>query len=287
MISIVIPVFNEEKSITETVNKIYNLMKSKKSVFEIILVDDGSTDGSLKVMEKLTNKKEVTIVKHDYNIGYGASLKTGIKHSNGDIIVIDDADSSYDANDIPKLLSELKNYDMVVGARTMKGAAIPFFRKPAKLFLKILSEYLTNRKIPDLNSGLRAFRKKDFLPFKHILSNTFSFTTTITIAYLSSDLSIKYVPINYFQRKGKSKISPVKDFLNFNLLIVRAIAYFNPIKIFMPVAALLFTFAIILVIYSIITNDVKEMSISILVVTSMQIALFGILNDIIVKSRNK
>ncbi len=285
MISVVIPVYNEEKTIGKTITQIANIMQNKqKEKYEIIVVDDGSTDRTNEIALAAYPEK-VNVFRHEQNIGYGAALKTGIRKAKGEIIVMTDADYTYPLEKIVLLIKSIKNYDMVVGARRGKIVNIPLYRTPAKWFLRILANYLTGKKIPDLNSGLRTFRKKDALKFLRLIPDGFSFTTTITLAYLSSGMSIKYIPINYYARKGKSKISPIKDFANFIFLIVRTIAYFSPLKVFLPVSALLFLAALSLLVFALIFGILHGTTIAILVVSSIQISLFGILTDVIVKSR--
>lgn len=278
--SIIIPAYNEEKGISKVLTDLKNILDNIHLDYEIIVVDDGSTD---KTKEIISKHDFVRLIQHSINRGYGAALKTGIKAAKGDLILITDADGTYPNEYIPKLLEYSDKYDMVVGARTGKNVNISLFRKPVKIFLNKLANYLTDTNIPDLNSGMRLFRKKDSMKYFHIISSGFSFTTTITLSYLCNDLTIKYVPIDYHKRHGSSKIRPFRDTINFVQLIVRTIAYFNPLKIFLPVSIFLFISGFIILLYQLISSEnVGELSV-LLIISSFQIGFLGLLADLIVK----
>jgi glycosyltransferase involved in cell wall biosynthesis len=234
-VSIVIPAFNEEGAITNGIREIRAIMEPQDYEYEIIVVDDGSKDRTAE----LARAEKVTVLMIPENRGYGASLKTGIRHSRFETIVITDADGTYPAHNIPDLITQLDGYDMVVGARTGKHVDIPLVRQPAKWLLRVLASYLSGQHIPDLNSGLRVMRKDLVRRFAHLLPPGFSFTTTITLAALCSSFLVKYSPIDYHARIGKSKIRPGHAF-DFTLLIIRTIVYFNPLKVFLPLGAIFF-----------------------------------------------
>lgn len=214
-VSIIIPVYNEQEGIAVVLKELRNLDLGGQ--FEIIVVDDSSTDRTAEILKDFSN--EVQVIRHEKNMGYGAAIKTGIRHAKSDLVVITDADGTYPNQEIRRLVEEMKEHDMVVGARTGEGAQIPMIRKPAKWFITKLASYLTGRQIPDLNSGLRVMKKEIVEKYLHILPDEFSFTSTITLAMLTNGYSVKYVPIGYFKRKGKSKIKPIRDTLNFIQLI--------------------------------------------------------------------
>ncbi|HYQ72198.1 MAG TPA: glycosyltransferase family 2 protein [Gammaproteobacteria bacterium] len=234
-VSIVIPAFNEEGAIASGIREIKEAMDPSGYAYEILVVDDGSEDNTAA----LARAEEVTVIALPENQGYGAALKAGIRKSSFETIVITDADGTYPAETIPGLIGELGEYDMVVGARTGENVAAPLVRKPAKWVLRVLASYLAGRHIPDLNSGLRVMRKSLIRRFVHLLPSGFSFTTTITLAALCSGSLVKYIPIDYHARIGKSKIRPGHAF-DFTLLIVRTIVYFNPLKVFLPLGAVFF-----------------------------------------------
>lgn len=233
-VSVVVPAYNEEGAIAEDMRNLLKVLGDSGLSFEVVVVNDGSKDRTEEEARKVAGLR---ITSHSHNRGYGAALKTGIRAARGEIIVITDADGTYPPRYIPELVAAVEaGSDMAVGARTGKGAQIPSIRKPAKWFLAQLANYLAGRRIPDLNSGLRAFRKADVVKFFPILPSGFSFTTTITLGMLCNDYEVTYHPIEYLHRIGSSKIRPIRDTYNFIILIVRTICYFNPLKVFIPPA---------------------------------------------------
>ncbi|MFH1439616.1 MAG: glycosyltransferase family 2 protein [Candidatus Woesearchaeota archaeon] len=279
-ISIVLPIYNEEKSIYKTISELKEALRKSRINYEIIAVNDGSTDNSPSILKKI---KGIKVIEHPYNKGYGASLKSGIKKSKNGWILTTDVDGTYPLSDIPRLIKGIGSYDMVVGARIGEHVKIPILRKPAKYILGRFANYLTKRKIPDLNSGLRVFKKELALRFWDILPPGFSFTTTITIAAHVNEYSVKYIPINYYTRKGKSTIHPVKDFIGFIGLIFRTTMYFEPLKIFIPVALILFLLALLRLVRDLILlNDMGDLA-TLMFLTAFQIFFFGLLADLINK----
>ena len=208
-VTIIIPAHNEEEGIADVINGVKQLNKG----YEIIVVDDGSTDNTYK----LATDTGVKVIRHPYNKGYGAALKTGIRNAEADIVLFMDADRQHQPSDIKKLIQYIGEYDMVVGARTKKSK-ISLLRRPGKKVLSITANYLAGMKIPDLNSGFLALKKSVALEFLHILPNTFSFSTTITLALITSGYSVKYVPIEAPERVGTSKIKPFREGFRYWLL---------------------------------------------------------------------
>lgn len=234
-VSVVIPAYNEEGAISATIKEVRSVMEASKFEYELLIVDDGSQDRTVE----LATAEGATVIAQPENRGYGASLKTGIRRSKYDVIVITDADATYPSDRIPELIDALEGYDMVVGARVGENVAIPLIRRPAKWVLGKIAGYLAGRSIPDLNSGLRVMRKTLVKRFAHLLPSGFSFTTTITLASLCSGSLVKFIPIDYHARVGESKIRAGHAF-DFLLLIIRTIVYFNPLKIFLPAGAVFF-----------------------------------------------
>lgn len=276
-VSVIIPAFNEEEGIEKVLAQLKSLNLGEKS--EIIVVDDGSTDQTFR----MASVNGVKVIRHEQNMGYGAALKAGIRHAKNEIIVISDADGSYPIKDIPIFLVDMEHADMVVGARVGKKAHIPFYRKPAKWFINKLANHLSGIKIPDLNSGLRAMCKEKVERFFSILPEKFSFTTTITLAFLTNGYSVKYIPIEYYKRKGKSKIHPIKDTLNFIQLIIRTIMYFNPLKIFLPLSFTFFIASATVLIVSWLSGRVMDITTTILFVAGIQLLAIGMIADLIDK----
>ena len=278
--SIVIPAYNEEKSIRNTIDKIKSF--ATNDVYEIIIVDDGSTDGTCL----LISADEVKLIRHSQNRGYGAALKTGISKAQSECIVITDADGTYPNECIPELVEmcEKGNFDMVVGARVGKNVKIPLIRRPAKWLITKLASYLTGTKIPDLNSGLRVMKKEVVQKYLNILPDGFSFTSTITLAMLTNGYRVKYVPIDYFERKGKSKIRPIHDTLNFIQLIIRTVLYFNPLKVFLPLSLFLVLLAFLVLLGSwVFTGKAMDVTFGVILMTSVMVMMIGMLADLIDK----
>ncbi len=282
-VSIVIPAYNEENGIINVISEIELLMNENRINHEVIIVDDGSTD---KTIEKVssTNAK---LIHHQQNRGYGAALKTGIRASIYDQIAIIDADGTYPVNYLVELINSKKSYDMVVGARIGKNVSIPLIRRPAKWALNKLANFLTNYKIPDLNSGLRLFKKNSLLKFLHILPDGFSFTTTITIAMITNNLNVKYISIDYDKRIGKSKIRPIYDTLNFISLITRMVLYFKPLRVLMPIGLILLTIDFVKIIYDIQTYNWHIATSTILLgIIAFNTIILALVADMITTIRN-
>ena len=230
-VSIVIPAFNEEQGVGHVVNEARAALKQRGLNAEIIVVDDGSSDKTARNAATAGAR----VLRHRSNRGYGAALKSGITAAASEYIVITDADGTYPCGVIPELLSRLETADMVVAARIGASVRIPPIRRPAKWALNKLANYMTGTRIPDLNSGLRAFRRDIAMQYFHILPDQFSWTTTITLAMLCDKYAVTYLPIDYRARKGKSKIVPW-DAGSFAILILRTTMLFRPLRVFIPVA---------------------------------------------------
>ncbi|MDY6861521.1 MAG: glycosyltransferase family 2 protein [Thermodesulfobacteriota bacterium] len=278
-VSVVIPVYNEENGIGAVLDEIYSSKFGKD--FEIIVVDDGSTDHTPEIVK--SKGSGIKFLSHETNQGYGAALKTGIRHAKNDIVVITDADGTYPNHEIPKLVGDMNEYDMVVGARTNEIAHIPMIRRPAKWFLNKLAAFMSNRDIPDLNSGFRAIKKEIVESFFHILPNGFSFTSSITLAMLANGYKVKYTPIDYYKRKGKSKIHPIHDTLNFLQLIIRTILYFDPLKVFLPISILFFTVSFFMLFYRLFVGHGFGVTTTLFFVCGVQLLAIGMIADLIDK----
>jgi glycosyltransferase involved in cell wall biosynthesis len=229
MISAVIPAYNEELAIAQTVQACRRVLDRLEGTHEVIVVDDGSSDKTAEIAAAAGAK----VVRHPHNLGYGRSLKDGILAASHDTIVISDADGTYPIDRIPDLFEAHRaGFDMVVGARQGKHYDESLGKKLLRLILKHLVEFTAGREIPDINSGLRIFSRQDILPYFQYLCETFSFTTSLTLAYMLNGKFVKYIPIDYQSRVGATKVRLFRDSLRTLQFIVEAILYFNPIKIF-------------------------------------------------------
>jgi glycosyltransferase involved in cell wall biosynthesis len=237
--AVIVPCYNERHSVGTVVESILKYCQ-RSGPYDLIVVDDGSTDGSAETLRRLKQQHpELQVITHRHNRGYGAALKTGIRHTAAELIVITDADSTYPNDRIPELLACAQRADMVVGARQIDHTINPFSRRFAKFFLRKYAAWIVGEAIPDINSGLRVMRRAVVEQFFHILPDTFSFTTTITVAMLTNYYTVEYVPVTYEARVGRSKIKPIRDTLRFLHLIIRTGMYFAPLRVFLPVAAVL------------------------------------------------
>jgi len=277
-LSIVIPAYNEQAMITKVVKDIQSATKSLKP--EIIVVNDGSTDNTRATAEKI---KGIKLINHPYNKGYGASLKTGIRNSIEDYVLIIDADGQHQASDILRFYKLRKKYDMIIGARkniTSKLRSIP------KVMLGLFANYLAGRRLHDLNSGFRLMNKEMALEYLKLLPNKFSFTTTITLLAVDGGFSIQYIPIIVNHRKtGRSTMHPINDTLNILLLIIRSTMLINPLKVFIPASFVLLIVGLLWVIYGLEIYASFPRSATTIFIASMFTFFFGLIADQISQMR--
>lgn len=236
MLSVIIPAYNEEQAIQQTIDIIHATLTAANIVHEIIVINDGSNDRTREIVETCQQKDDsIHVIHHPQPGGYGYSLKKGITHARYDLIAITDADGTYPIEKFPELYRIIveDGYDMAIGARTGPEYRGTFLKMPARRIFLWLSEYATGQKIADINSGLRIFRKDLVLKYMHTISNGFSFTTTITLAAMLNGYFVKYIPIQYHKRLGRSHIRYWRDSLRSLQIIVETILYYNPLKLFL------------------------------------------------------
>lgn len=234
-LSVVIPAFREEKAIESVVAATRTVLKNLGQSFEIIVVNDGSDDDT----GKMARRGGARVISHPYRMGNGASIKTGIRHARGHIIVMMDGDGQHDPADISRLIEKVGPYDMVVGARS-KESQTHLYRDVANWVYNSFASYVCAYPIEDLTSGFRAVKAWIARSFVSLLPNTFSYPTTLTISALRSGFSVAYVPIHTSYRVGKSKIKLLRDGSRFFLIIMKIATLFSPMKIFLPVSGFLF-----------------------------------------------
>ena len=280
-LSIIIPVFNEAKCISQTLSKLSDILENSNFEYEIIVIDDGSTDNT---KQNIPNSKHTKVFSHESNIGYGAAIKTGLTKANFEKVCITDADGTYPLDKIPKLNALMQEHDMVVGSRTGANVEYSWLRKIPKFFLKYYIEFITDTKVPDINSGLRVFNKDKALKFYKLYPSGFSFTTTITIAFITNGFNVFFDPISYKKRIGKSKIQPIRDTLRFFQLITRLGMYFAPLKVLSPFITVLgFSFLTSLGYDIFFLEDITDKSVLLLLFT-LNTIFFALIADMIHKT---
>ncbi len=242
-VTVVLPVFNERGHIHQEIRRIRTALDASPYSYEIIVVDDGSSDGSAEELRQVAEQLEFRLIVFTHNRGSGSARKVGTRAARGRVVVWTDADMTYPNEDIPQLVKELEGSDQVVGARTSEQGTLKFFRVPAKWLIRRLASYLVATDIPDLNSGLRAFRADVARQYLHLLPPGFSCVTTITMAFLANGYSVKYVPIEYSPRAGKSKFHWWRDTKNYLTQVVRMVLSYKPLRVFMPASLTLFAIA--------------------------------------------
>jgi glycosyltransferase involved in cell wall biosynthesis len=273
-ISVVIPAFNEEHGIASVIAEVRERLRAQGMEAEIIVVDDGSTDATAAA----ANHAGARVIQHRSNRGYGAALKTGIAAATNEIVAIIDADGTYPAARLPDMIADLEHADMVVGARIGADVHIPLVRRPAKWVLAHLANYVSGASIPDLNSGLRVFRRDVVMQYFPILPDQFSWTTTITLALHCDKYAVSYVPIDYRARQGVSKIVPW-DAYNFAILILRTAMLFRPLRVFLPLVILCLVYGTGKMALDMIRDPNISASALLAFLSALQLLLIGMLGD--------
>ena len=228
---LLIPAFNEEGAIADVLAEARAVIEGADLAVELLVVDDGSTDATASRAAGAGAR----VIELPRNMGYGAALKEGIRRAASDRIVIADADGTYPLDRLPELIEALDDAEMAVGARVGTSVAAPLIRRPGKWIVRRLAEYITGFEVPDFNSGLRAFHRSLALRYLHLLPDGFSFTTTITVASLCDGLRVRWLPIDYRARVGRSKLGAA-DFPGFIMLLLRLSIFFRPLRVFIPVS---------------------------------------------------
>jgi glycosyltransferase involved in cell wall biosynthesis len=278
MISVVIPAYNEQSAIERTIGDVHKALAGGPP-FEIIVVDDGSSDDT----GALAGKAGARVITHPHNVGYGRALKDGIAAATNDTIVIIDADGTYPAKEIPRITGELdRGFDLVVGAR-MGATHDSWIKAPLRRLLKFLVEFTTGRRVPDVNSGLRAFRRSAIMPYFPQLCETFSFTTSMTLAYMLTGRFVVHLPIDYFERVGTTIVRLFRDALRTLQYIVQGIVYYNPVKMFLLLAAgALAVGALAAILYVIAGNGAAAFSIAVVAaLTALVVFGLGLVADLL------
>ncbi len=290
LVTVVLPCFNEQDHVVAELERITRALDASGLTYEVLAVDDASTDGTLAALRAAEpGMPHVRVLAFRRNGGAGTVRRIGTQLARGEIVVWTDADMSYPNERIPELVTLLladPSYDQVVGARTSEEGSYKWIRLPAKWFVRKLAERLSNQKIPDLNSGLRAFRRSVALPYLRLLPPGFSCVTTITLAFLSNQHDIRYLPIEYSKRAGVSKFHFTRDAYRYILQVLRMVMYFDPLKVLMPPALWLLLVGVVKAGYDMVRHPFYFPASTVLVVvTSLIIGSMALLADLVVRSR--
>lgn len=285
-ISIVLPAYNEQESVAEVIRGIREAMDQTAYRYEILLVDDCSRDATVERAEAAG----IRVVRHRLNRGSGAARRTGVREARGEIIVMLDADGTYDTASIPEMLRHFPDYDQVNGARTSEQGTWKPLRFSAKWVIRQLAIYLTGQRIPDLNTGLKAFKREVMLDYLWVLPDGFSCVTTMTLAFLCNGHPVKYVPTPYYKRSGgKSKFHPVRDSANYLSTVVRMATYFRPLRVYGPLGILILLIGVASSLYNrfVYPKHTLQESDIIIICTGILIIAIGLLADLIVAQRRR
>jgi glycosyltransferase involved in cell wall biosynthesis len=290
-VTVVLPCYNEQEHVLAEIERITKAMDASGFTYELMVIDDKSTDNTLKVLQNARpDYPAMRLVAFRRNGGSGTARRIGSHDAYGRIVVWTDADMTYPNERIPEFVQYLvdnPDVDQVVGARTTEEGTYKLLRVPAKWVIRKIAERLASTKIPDLNSGLRAFRRDVSLPYLRLLPPGFSCVTTITMSFLSNQHPVDYLPIDYAKRAGTSKFHFVKDAYRYILQVLRMVMYFNPIKVLMPLALTLFVLGAAKGVVDIVRYDFRITTNAMLVmVTALIIGSMALLADLIVRSRD-
>ncbi|HVM00237.1 MAG TPA: glycosyltransferase family 2 protein [Egibacteraceae bacterium] len=286
-VTVVLPAYNEVGHIRAEVDRITAALKDSRYSFEILVVDDGSTDGTAEAVEGLPF---VRVLRFPVNRGSGTARRIGTLEARGRWVAWTDADMTYPNQRIPEFVDILAagNVHQVVGARRSEEGTMKALRVPAKWAIRRLAEFLSQSRIPDLNSGLRVFSREHARPYLGLLPPGFSCVTTITLAFLANGLLVEYVPIDYRQRAGRSHFHPIKDAYRYILQVVRMITYFEPLRVFGPIALFLLVLGSGKFVYDMVTSPFRiAINTLLLLMAGLMLFSLGLLADLIVRTNRR
>lgn len=269
-VEVIIPAYNEEATIGEVIQRLKKVLGTD---CKITVINDASVDKTAEIARSCGAR----VVSHPYRIGNGAAIKTGLRQASSDIVALMDGDGQHLPEDITSLTGQIDNFDMVIGSRDLSGLTL---RNLANRVYNIFASYITNFKIEDLTSGFRVIRLHDARKFIYLLPNSFSYPTTLTLAFLKTGRAIKYIPIKTTARKsGKSKINIIKDGVKFLMIITRIATFFSPLKVFLPISVSFFAVGLIYYFYTFLFfHRFTNMSV-LLFTTSMIIFMLGLVSE--------
>jgi glycosyltransferase involved in cell wall biosynthesis len=282
-LSVILPIFNERETLSETINQIIQVLEQAEERFEIIAVNDGSTDGSDQVLHALANRRPdcIRVISSPYNKGMGQSVKQGIRVARGEVIACMDADGQHDPNDLIRMLPFMADYELVVGSRHESNSGL-WYRGAANRFYNLLASRLTDFPIRDLTSGFRLFRASAVKKYVHLFPAGFSASTTSTLVFLKSGYSVKYIPIHIRPRQGgASKITLFRDGWKFLIIIFKVIVLYEPLRIFLPISILSFLLATISTAYNLWLTGIFRITNTgvVLFVLGVLVLLLGLISE--------
>jgi glycosyltransferase involved in cell wall biosynthesis len=284
-VSVVLPVFNEVHHLEAEIDRIKRALDSSAYRYEIIVVDDGSSDGSAELLRSMQG---IRLISFGQNRGSGTARRIATRAARGRVVVWTDVDMTYPNDEIPALVKELEGFDQVVGARRTEEGSLKFMRVPAKWFIRKLACYLADTNIPDLNSGFRAFRKDVANQFLHMLPKGFSCVTTMTMSFLANGYSVKHVPIDYLPRSGKSKFHWWRDTQQYLLQVFRLIMSYDPLRIFIPIGSVLMVLAAAKLTFDFVRHPFGiAVDTLVILFAAFQIFAIGLLADLVVRTNRR
>lgn len=277
LVSIVIPAFDEELGIGPVVERV----RALRPWAEVLVVDDGSRDRTAEVAAAAGAR----VVRHPYNKGNGAAVKTGIRAARGELVLLMDADGQHDPDDVLRVLEPLELHDLVVGARSSKDQTAT--RALGNWVFTRLASWLTGRPIPDLTSGFRAARRERLLEILHLLPNGFSYPTTSCLALLKAGHNVTFVPITAHRRVGKSRIRVLQDGTKFLLIIFKIVTLYSPLRVFFPIAAAAFLLGAAYGLWNVVAHGKIPMGSALLIQLAVVVFLFGLISEQIAAGQDR
>ncbi len=275
--TVVIPAFNEEEAIAEVVARV----RGRGEWREVLVVDDGSSD----LTGPRAEQAGARVIRHPYNKGNGAAVKTGVREARGDVVLLMDADGQHDADDVARVIAAVGANDMVIGARAARDQQA--LRALGNAVFRGLASWLTGRPIPDLTSGFRAVKRERLLEVLHLLPNGFSYTTTSCLAFLKAGYNVAFVPVTARPRVGTSKIRPLRDGTKFLLIILKIVTLYSPLKVFFPIAAVSFLLGLAYGAWNVVVHGKIPMGSALLIQLAVVVFLFGLISEQIAAGQDR
>ena len=276
-LSVVMPCFNERATIREVVK----LVLGSPWTAELLVVDDGSTD---RTAERAA-AAGARVVRHPYNKGNGAAVKTGVREAKGDVVLLMDGDGQHDPADAERIVAPIGVHDMVIGARS--AADQDALRALGNATFRAVASWLTGRPIPDLTSGFRAARRDRLLEILHLLPNGFSYPTTSCLAFLKAGHNVAFEPIRARPRKSPSKVRPARDGVRFLLIIFKIVTLYSPLKVFFPLSALSFVLGAVYGVWNVYAHGKIPMGAGLLIQLAVVVFLFGLISEQIASGQER